>query len=79
MKQSTIQDIRNIKWVGNHASDAKNFDTVEKFIVQKDPDLDMQEMIEALTIKFRDGMGIPEECSEVDVFEYLEAIRSGCS
>ena len=51
----TIEDIRNIKWIGNHSSDMSNFDRVTKFIVEC---TNCEEQMEAISISKKVGMGI---------------------
>jgi hypothetical protein len=71
-----LQDIRDIRWVGDHHSDmlAGNWQKVDRFVRQ--PGVSREEQLEALTLMGRDGMGLEEDCTEAELDEYLaEASR----
>ena len=68
----TIEEIRAIRWVGNHFHDMKNFQLIDKFLSQSD---DRVAMCEALLIQSRDGMGLKvTSVSEAELDEYLSYI-----
>lgn len=74
MKFSTLEQIQNHAWVGNHASDRAAFDAVHDFVM--DTNRPVADRAAALRVKYDKGMGVDPEIQIPDeelVSNYLSA------
>lgn len=69
----TIQDVRDLKWAGNHHFDSGRFRAVDDFILENRGDRGVCR--EAMEIASRNGMGVDEKVSDEQLDEYLSEIR----
>lgn len=69
----TIQDVRDMKWAGNHHSDSDKFRAVDNFIFANLANREVCK--EALDIAAKNGMGVDEKINDELFDEYVAEIR----
>jgi hypothetical protein len=69
-KVNHSSEIRNLPWVGNHASDSRIFHQIDEYIYH--PMTSVEERISALTEMSKYGMGMDEKVTLQELESYLD-------
>ena len=68
-KYDTIEQIRAVKWAGNHMADGKKMEAVDDYVVANRADRALCK--EARDIVGREGMGVDEKITDAQLDEHL--------
>jgi len=71
-KYDTIEQIRAIRWAGNHMSDGKKMEAVDDYVMANRADRALCK--EALDIVSREGMGVDDPVTDAQLDEHLEML-----
>jgi hypothetical protein len=72
-KSMTIEQIRQLKWHGNHASDSRTFFVVDAFVLDEENSL--EDRMEALNIASSSGMGVESRVTPEEFDIYVKEAR----